>query len=94
MLIKLLISNPIVILEPKVLVKWVSDPTVAAAVYIKTAEGWVYLTAIRDLASRRVVGWALSETMKTEDTSIAALKIALRCYPEQTVTYYRSRDPV
>ena len=38
--------------------KWVSDIT-----YIKTAEGWVYLTAILDLADRKVVGWALSETM-------------------------------
>lgn len=56
--------------------KWVSDLT-----YIKTAEGWIYLTAILDLANRKVVGWALSETMKAEDTSVAALKMALKCYP-------------
>lgn len=56
--------------------KWVSDLT-----YIKTAEGWIYLTAIQDLANRKVVGWALSETMKAEDTSVAALKMALKCYP-------------
>ena len=31
--------------------KWVSDLT-----YIKTGEGWVYLTAILDLANRKVVG--------------------------------------
>jgi transposase InsO family protein len=33
--------------------KWVSDLT-----YIRTEEGWLYLTAILDLADRKVVGWA------------------------------------
>ena len=33
--------------------KWVSDLT-----YIKTGEGWLYLTAILDLADRKVIGWA------------------------------------
>ena len=33
--------------------KWVSDLT-----YIRTGEGWLYLTAILDLADRKVVGWA------------------------------------
>lgn len=56
--------------------KWVSDLT-----YIKTDEGWVYLTAILDLADRTVVGWALSETMKAEDTSVAAWKMALKHRP-------------
>lgn len=40
--------------------KWVSDIT-----YIKTAEGWLYLAAILDLFSRRVVGWAMDEHMET-----------------------------
>jgi len=56
--------------------KWVSDLT-----YIKTAEGWIYLTVILDLADRKVVGWALSDTMKVEDTSIAAWKMALKARP-------------
>ena len=33
--------------------KWVSDLT-----YIRTQEGWLYLTAVLDLADRKVVGWA------------------------------------
>lgn len=33
--------------------KWVSDLT-----YISTGEGWLYMTAILDLADRKVVGWA------------------------------------
>lgn len=36
--------------------KWVSDIT-----YIDTAEGWLYLAAVMDLYSRRVVGWAMAE---------------------------------
>lgn len=51
---------------------WVSDIT-----YIRTKEGWLYLTTVIDLFDRKIVGWSLSETMKAKDTSIAALKMAL-----------------
>ncbi len=34
--------------------------------YINTWEGWAYLATVIDLASRRVVGWALAEHMRTE----------------------------
>jgi transposase InsO family protein len=34
--------------------KWVSD-----LIYIRTGEGWLYLTAILDLVDRKVVGWAV-----------------------------------
>jgi putative transposase len=40
---------------------WVADIT-----YILTAEGWLYLACILDLASRRVVGWSMSERMKAQ----------------------------
>ncbi len=36
---------------------WVTDVT-----YVPTHEGWLYLAAILDLYSRRVVGWAMSST--------------------------------
>ena len=51
---------------------WVSDIT-----YIRTFSGWLYLTIVLDLADRKVVGWALNNTMKAEDTTVAALKMAL-----------------
>jgi putative transposase len=56
--------------------KWVSDLT-----YIRTQEGWLYLTAVLDLADRKVVGWALSETMEAEVTSMAAWRMAVRNRP-------------
>ena len=51
--------------------KWVSDIT-----YIFTKEGWLYLTVIIDLFNRMVVGWAMSNSLRAEETTIAALKHA------------------
>ncbi|MFD2066999.1 IS3 family transposase [Pontibacter silvestris] len=57
--------------------KWVSDLT-----YIRTKEGWLYLTVVvLDLADRKVVGWALSETMEAETTTVAAFRMAVRNRP-------------
>ncbi len=53
--------------------KWVSDIT-----YIPTEEGWLYLTTVLDLADRKVIGWALSESLKAVDTSVAAWRMALK----------------
>jgi transposase InsO family protein len=51
---------------------WVTDVT-----YVATNEGWLYLAAILDLFSRRVVGWA---TSSTNDRALAldALSSAIR----------------
>jgi putative transposase len=51
---------------------WVSDIT-----YIRTKEGWLYLTTIIDLFNRQIIGWALSNTMYAKDTVIAAMRMAL-----------------
>ena len=52
--------------------RWCGDIT-----YINTWEGWLYLATVIDLASRRVVGWAVAEHLKT-DLVDAALEDALR----------------
>ena len=41
--------------------RWVSDIT-----YLWTGEGWLYLSVILDLFSRRVVGWSLAPTLHKE----------------------------
>ena len=51
--------------------KWLADIT-----YIATQEGWLYLAAVLDLHTRRIVGWAMSERMKS-DLTIGALEMAL-----------------
>jgi putative transposase len=50
---------------------WAGDITA-----LWTAEGWLYLAVLLDLASRRVVGWAAHDTMET-DLPLAALRQAL-----------------
>jgi transposase InsO family protein len=50
---------------------WVTDIT-----YIWTREGWLYLAAILDLFSRRVVGWATRESLH-RDLTLDALSAAL-----------------
>lgn len=52
---------------------WVSDIT-----YIKTRQGWMYLTVIIDLFNRKVVGWSMSEALSTSDTIVPAWKMAVR----------------
>jgi transposase InsO family protein len=49
---------------------WVSDLT-----YVPTREGWLFLAIVLDLASRRVVGWAVDETLAAE-LALAALEMA------------------
>lgn len=51
--------------------KWVGDIT-----YIPTAEGWLYLAALVDLFSRRVVGWAMTSFLDDRLTR-SALQMAL-----------------
>jgi putative transposase len=50
---------------------WVGDIT-----YVKTFTGWAYLATVIDCYSRRVVGWALADHMRT-DLVIDALRMAV-----------------
>lgn len=47
---------------------WVSDIT-----YIRTMEGWLYLTVILDLYNRQIVGWSMSHRLTANTTTIPAL---------------------
>lgn len=63
--------------------KWVSDIT-----YIWTDEGWLYLAAVMDLYSRKLIGWSLSERMTTKLVA-DALMMALwnRKVPKDVVVH-------
>lgn len=50
---------------------WVGDIT-----YLETDEGWLYLAAVLDLHSRKVVGWSMGETLESS-IAVNALKMAL-----------------
>ena len=51
--------------------KWLADITC-----VPTAEGWLYVALVLDLFARKIVGWAMSESMP-QDLTIEALKVAL-----------------
>jgi putative transposase len=52
-------------------VLWVADIT-----YLRTWEGWLYLAAIQDAYSRRIVGWSMADHMRAE-LVVDALQMAL-----------------
>jgi putative transposase len=51
---------------------WIGDIT-----YLATAEGWLYLAVLIDAHSRRVVGWAMADHLRTE-LALDALAMAFR----------------
>ena len=63
---------------------WVVDIT-----YIQTHEGWLYLAAVLGLYSRKVVGWAMANHMRSELT-LAALRMAIVRQPPQPGLITRS----
>src|SRR5438477_5571299 len=51
--------------------KWLADIT-----YVPTAQGWLYLAAVLDCFSRKIVGWSMADHMETDLVS-DAMKMAL-----------------
>ncbi len=68
---------------------WVGDIT-----YVRTWEGWLYLATVLDCFSRRVVGWAMADHLRTE-LPLAALQMALaRRAPADTLIHHGPRLPI
>jgi putative transposase len=57
---------------------WVTDIT-----YIRTWEGWLYLAAVMDLYSRKVVGWSMQPTLARDLVLDAILMAVWRRKPER-----------
>ena len=65
---------------------WLADIT-----YIPTGEGWLYLAAVMDLYSRKIVGWAMRDHLRTE-LPLAALMMALqRQRPDAALVHHSDR---
>jgi transposase InsO family protein len=66
---------------------WVGDIT-----YISTEEGWLYLAAIMDFYSRRIVGWAMDQNIDTQ-LILAAWGMALtHRQPAPQLLFHSDRD--
>lgn len=64
---------------------WLADIT-----YIITKKGWLYLAAVMDLCSRRIIGWSMSSRI-TSQLSLDALRMALsRRDPEAKALLHHS----
>jgi len=65
---------------------WLADIT-----YVGTDEGWLYVAAIKDMATREIVGWAMADHMRAE-LCCDALTMALgRRNPTQRLVHHSDR---
>jgi transposase InsO family protein len=65
---------------------WVSDIT-----YIFTAQGWLYLAAVMDLFSRKIVGWATAPHLKTSLVQEALLQAVSSRSPQAGWLHHSDR---
>jgi transposase InsO family protein len=70
-------------------VLWAADVT-----QIRTGEGWLYLAAVLDLWSRRVVGWAMGNAVNAELVGDALLMAFERRRPDRRVVHHSDRGAV
>jgi putative transposase len=66
--------------------KWAADIT-----YVPTGEGWLYLAAVVDLCSRKVVGWGMADHMRTDLVSDALGMALARRRPGEGLLHHSDR---
>jgi putative transposase len=65
---------------------WVADIT-----YVATVQGWLYLAAVMDLYSRKIVGWATAEHLKTSLAKEALSRALAQRRPGQGLVHHSDR---
>ena len=69
-------------------VAWISDITYLP---VQTG-GFAYLTTVIDLFDRKVIGWSVSDGMKTEETVLPALNMAIKNRtPKEDMLFHSDR---
>ena len=66
--------------------KWVADIT-----YIPTDEGWMYLAAVMDLCSRKIVGWSMADHMEAQLVTDALAMAIDRRNPGKGLLHHSDR---
>ena len=65
---------------------WLADIS-----YLPTDEGWLYLAAIKDMATRQIVGWSMADHLRA-GLCVDALVMALqRCRPPEGLIHHSDR---
>lgn len=65
---------------------WVADIT-----YVATGEGWLYLAAVLDLYSRKIVGWSTADHLRTELVREALQQALADRRPEKGLVHHSDR---
>lgn len=65
---------------------WLADIT-----YIATEEGWLYLAGLMDLASRKIVGWALEDQMPVQLPETALNRALMQRTPSKELIHHNDR---
>ena len=65
---------------------WLADIT-----YVRTREGWLYLAAVLDMHSRRIVGWAMDKRMKRQLIIDALLMAVWQRKPDKGLVHHSDR---
>ncbi|WP_216590913.1 IS3 family transposase [Streptomyces brasiliscabiei] len=66
--------------------RWCGDIT-----YVPTEEGWLYLATVIDIASRRVVGWATADHLRTDLVADALTAACRQRRPTRPVIFHSDR---
>ena len=62
---------------------WLADIT-----YVATGEGWLYVAAIKDMATREIVGWAMDDHLRAELCERALLMAIQRRQPSKGLIHH------
>jgi transposase InsO family protein len=65
---------------------WLADIT-----YVPTEQGWMYLAAVLDIYSRKIVGWSMDDSMTAQLTSDALTMAVFRQKPADGLTHHSDR---
>lgn len=65
---------------------WLADITATV-----TGEGWLYLAAVLDLATRKIVGWAMHDKMRSKLPLAALMMVAQRQKPAPGLVHHSDR---
>jgi transposase InsO family protein len=66
--------------------KWAADIT-----YVDTDEGWLYVAGVIDLCSRKIVGWAMADHLRTDLVSDALRMALARRDPKEGLLHHSDR---
>jgi putative transposase len=65
---------------------WLADIS-----YVPTGEGWLYLAAVKDMATREIVGWSMADHLRGELARDALLMAVRRRQPPRGLIHHSDR---